>query len=168
MIYEAKSELHPHQRVQYLGMTLDSSLVRAFPTEARTSSLVDGTKEFLSDPAPRAREWQVLLGHLASLEKLVPRGRLRMRSLQFQLRENWSASGDPDTMVPWSKQNVADLEWWMNLDNLAQGVPLVSPPPEVLLYTDASTEAGKLTFNTSRQQAFGRRTRSHCTSTCWK
>ena len=37
-----------------------------------------------------AQLWQVILGHLASLERLVPHGRLRMRSLQWHLKARWS------------------------------------------------------------------------------
>ena len=63
-----------------------------------------------------------------------------MRSLQFQLKGSWSASGDPNARIPWTKQIAEDLAWWTNPSNLAQGVPLSTPPPEVLLYTDASKE----------------------------
>ena len=62
-----------------------------------------------------------------------------MRPLQFQLKENWSASGDPNTRIPWTKEIAEDLAWWLNPDNLVRGIPLSSPPPEVL-YTDASNE----------------------------
>ena len=37
-------------------------------------------------PPPPAQQWEVLLGDLSSLEKLVPRGRLRLRSMQWQLK----------------------------------------------------------------------------------
>ena len=121
-------------------MALDSESVRAFPSQARLVSLGNVVRNFLGDPAPRVRKWQTVLGHLASLEKLVPRGRLRMRSLQFQLKESWSASGDPNARIPWTNQITEDLAWWTDPSNLAQGVPLSSPPPEVLLYTDASKE----------------------------
>ena len=40
--------------------------------------------------APPAQLWQVILGHLASLEWLVPHGRLRMHSLQWHLKAHWS------------------------------------------------------------------------------
>ena len=73
MVNRAKSELQPQQRVQYLGMTLDSNLAQAFLSQARITGLECVVRDFLEDPAPRARVWQVLLGHLASLEKLVSR-----------------------------------------------------------------------------------------------
>ena len=43
--------------------------------------------------SPPALQWEVLLGHLSSLEKLVPRGRLRLRSMQWQLKTSCSRRG---------------------------------------------------------------------------
>ena len=63
-----------------------------------------------------------------------------MRSLQFRLKENWSASGYPDTWIPWTNQITEDLAWWTDPSNLARGVPLSFPHPEMLLYTDDSME----------------------------
>ena len=145
---EAKSDLQPRQQAQYLGMTLDSESVQAFPSQARLVSLGNVVRSFLEDPAPRAREWQSVLGHLASLEKLVPHGRLRMRSLQFQLKGSWSASGDPNARIPWTKQIAEDLAWWTNPSNLAQGVPLSSPPLEVPYTRMPPRRGGELTSKT--------------------
>ena len=44
--------------------------------------------------SPPAQLWQVILGHLALLERLVPHGRLRMRSLQWHLKMHWSPESD--------------------------------------------------------------------------
>ena len=140
LVNEGKSDLVPKRQIKYLGMLIDSQRVRAFPTQARIDNLLAIVKSFLDCPAPRAREWQVLLGHLSSLEKLVPRGRIRMRSLQLELRAQWSQSADPDSRVSWSEQVRQDLLWWTAEDNLLQGVPLSLPPPEMLLFTDASKE----------------------------
>ena len=40
----------------------------------------------------------MILGHLASLERLVPHGRLRMRSLQWHLKTQWSPVSDPPSL----------------------------------------------------------------------
>ena len=63
-----------------------------------------------------------------------------MRSLQFHLKENWSASGDLNTRIPWTNEIAEDLAWWIDTSNLARGVRLSSPPLEMLLYTDTFTE----------------------------
>ena len=76
--------------VEYLGMTIDTISAWAWPTEARIQKFLTLARNFLSQPNPPAQRWQVLLGHMSSLEKLVPRARLRMRSLQWHLKFSWS------------------------------------------------------------------------------
>ena len=58
--------------------------------EDRTMALHLGGFPSGAGPACPALLWLRLLGHLASLEKLVPYGRLRIRPIQFQLRSGWS------------------------------------------------------------------------------
>ena len=76
--------------------------------------------------------WQVLLGHLASLERLVPHGRLRMRSLQWHLKGTyWSPESDsPPLLVPLSQEVREDLSWWMVRDHLLVGVRFGTPAPK--------------------------------------
>ena len=63
-------------------------------------------------PPPLARQWEVLLGHLSSLEKLVPRGRLRLCSMQWQLNTIWSPEDDPpDLPVELTQEIREDLSW---------------------------------------------------------
>ena len=107
-------------------MVIDTVSARAFPTEARIQKFLSLARKFLAQPSPPARQWQVLLGHMSSLEKLVPRARLRMRSLQWQLKSSWSTETDPPHLpVPrWTR---------MSRDHLLQGrpppPPLPPPPP---------------------------------------
>ena len=83
-----KSDLNPSQSVEYLGMFIDTVVARAFPTVAHV-------ERFLSIAKPPTQLWQVLLGHMSSLEKLVPHGRPRMRSIQWHLKSHWSPERDP-------------------------------------------------------------------------
>ena len=81
----------------------------------------------------------MLLGHLSSLEKLVPRGRLRLRSMQWQLKTFWSPEDDPpDLPVELTQEIREDLSWWTVESRLLQGVPFGTLPPGLLLFTDAS------------------------------
>ena len=72
--------------------------------------------------SPPAQLWQVILGHLASLERLVPHGRLRMRSLQWHLKSQWSPESDPPSLpVALPEEARRDLSWWMVRDHLLVG-----------------------------------------------
>ena len=89
--------------------------------------------------APPAQLWQVILGHLASLERLVPHRRLRMRTLQRHLKVHWSLESDPPSLpVPLSREVRRDLSWWMVRDHLLKGVRFWTPAPDLHLYSDAS------------------------------
>ena len=89
--------------------------------------------------SPPAQLWQVVLGHLASLERLVPHGCLRMRSLQWHLKAHWSPETDPPSLlVPLPQEVRWDLSWWMVRDHLLTEVRFGTPAPDLHLYLDAS------------------------------
>ena len=82
----------------------------------------------------------MVLGHLASLERLVPHGRLRMRSLQWHLKSQWSPESDPPSLlVALPEEARRDLSWWMVRDHLLVGVRFGTPAPDLHLYSDASS-----------------------------
>ena len=94
---------------------------------------------FCAMSAPPAQLWQVVLGHLASLERLVPHSHLRMCSLQWHLKALWSPESDPPSFpVPLSREVREDLSWWMVQDHLLTGVQCGTPAPDLHLYSDAS------------------------------
>ena len=96
VINEKKSDLVPSQSAKYLGMTIDTGAGKVFPSLARVEKFLTVAERFCSMQSSPAQLWQVILGHLASLERLVPHGRLRMRSLQWHLK----SSGPPSQTLP--------------------------------------------------------------------
>ena len=82
----AKSTLTPAQRLDYLGMTLQSNPLRAFPTQARVWKVFALFAKFESSRRQPLALWRFLLGVVSSLSLIVPGSRLRMRSLQLQLQ----------------------------------------------------------------------------------
>ena len=82
-----KSDLHPSTCVQYLGMLIDTSLEKVFPSKSRLSRFREVATSFLALPSPALRMWQQLLGHMASLECFLPQGRSPMRPLQWRLKD---------------------------------------------------------------------------------
>ena len=90
VINEKKSDLVPSQTANYLGMTIDTGAARIFPSLAWVEKFLSVAETFCTLSAPPAQLWQVVLGHLASLERLVPHSQLQMRSLQWHLKTHWS------------------------------------------------------------------------------
>ena len=103
VVNKEKSDLVPSRSASYLGMTIDTVAGKVSPSRARGEIPSPGGQlckdEHSPPPPPPARQWEVLLGHLSSLEKLVPRGRLRLRSMQWQLKSSWSPEDDPPSRV---------------------------------------------------------------------
>ena len=140
VINEKKSDLVPSQSAKYLGMTIDTSAGKVFPSLARVEKFLAVAERFCSMQSPPAQLWQVILGHLASLERLVPHGRLRMRSLQWHLKSQWSPESDPPSLpVALPEEARRDLSWWMVRDHLLVGVRFGIPAPDLHLYSDASS-----------------------------
>ena len=83
-----KSDLIPTQKIVYLGIQIDTIQGRAFPSEPRVQKLIELILLFRESDSLPAWEWLRLLGHLVSLEKLVPWGRSHLRSIQYQLQTN--------------------------------------------------------------------------------
>ena len=141
MINWEKSALTPTQTKIFLGMEIHSPLLKVFPTHTRVDNLLRLIRAFLSNQCPPAKEWMVLLGHLASLIYLVPGGRRRMRNLQLQLSRSWNRQLQSETVaIPWTTHICADLLWWSNESNLWSGQSLQLVSPDLCLYTDASSD----------------------------
>ena len=68
VINEKKSDLVPSQAAKYLGMTIDTGAGKVFPSLARVEKFLSVAERFCAMESPPAQLWQVILGHLASLE----------------------------------------------------------------------------------------------------
>ena len=143
VINEKKSDLVPSQAVKYLGMTIDTGAGKVFPSLARVEKFLSVAERFCSMQSPPAQLWQVILGHLASLERLVPHCRLRMRSLQWHLKTQWSPESDPHSLpVALPEEARRDLSWWMVKDHLLTGVRFETPALDLHLYSDVFVGVG--------------------------
>ena len=123
----------------YLGIDISSPFLTASPTEKRQATLQSITAEFLSSPEQPASIWRILLGHLSSLTQLIPGGRLRMRSLQLQLKKMWDFK-DNSVLVPWTPDCRLSLLWWLEESRLARGIHLQSLPPDQMFWSDSSDQ----------------------------
>ena len=139
MVNLAKSHLNPSLSATYLGMSIESPSLRAYPSQERVSTLRSQLAEFLSCRRQGVVAWRSLLGRLSSLCLLVPGGQLRMRSLQLELRRQWDFT-DKSVVVPWTPEIESDLMWWFDTDHLLQIVSLEVQHPDLLFWFNASDQ----------------------------
>ena len=90
----------PSRQITYLGIRIDSQTFRASATPSRIEKVFSIAEEFLSSKVQSAKFWRVLLGHLASLSRLVPNGQLRMRAFTIgsKSRLGFSGRGGPGSL----------------------------------------------------------------------
>ena len=140
IINQQKSELNPTQVFSFVGYEyhLDSALVK--PTQERWLKLQDFILQLKSKHVLTARCLMSLIGLLASMEKMVPEGRLHMRPFQFHLKEHWKFPQPLDSLLPWTEAISAHLNWWQNPANVMKGSDLHPQDRSIQLFTDASNE----------------------------
>ena len=132
---------NPFSGCLYLGIELDTSVGLARPSHKRLTNWLSVAEGFAAQQSPPAVQWLQVLGHLVSLEKLVPYGRIRIRPIQWQLRLQWSQSKEKSSkLIPLDLQSRLAILWWTNRDNLRRGVPIGTIDVEYYLYTDSSTQ----------------------------
>ena len=81
----------------------------------------------------------MLIGFLASSDKMVLEGHLNMRPFQFHLKEHWRYHS-LESLLHWTEAILAHLERCQNPPNMMKGVDLHPKDRSVQLITDTSNE----------------------------
>jgi hypothetical protein len=114
------------------------------------------------------RALQAALGLFNFLSNYVALGRLHLRPLQHWLRQRWVTDVetlDIDLTVTTSLR--AHLLPWKNEEWLMEGLPLVTPSPTVLLFTDSSLSGWGAVMGDLEFQLPWTPQVAPNTSTCW-
>ncbi len=138
-----KSKLSPVQRISFLGVELDSVSMTARLTEERAQAVLNCLSSFRGRNVVPLKQFQRLLGHMASAAAVTPLGLLHMRPLQHWLHSRvprW-AWRRGTLRVGISQQCRRSLSPWTDLAFLRAGVPL----EQVSRHTVVTTVASGLT-----------------------
>ena len=84
-----------------------------------------------------------LIGLLASIDKMVPEGRLHMRPFQFHLKEHWRFPQSLDSLLPWTETISAHLDWWQNPKRDERRRPSSQRPQYPTLYRRLKRRLGR-------------------------
>ena len=109
------------------------------PSLDRVSRLKGLLNCFFIENRLKARMFLKLLGHMTSLEKLVPWSRIRIRPVQFYLQDAWEPERDLEQWIVTSAELGLSLQWWRLDDNLRKGQRIRDPQPDLLLFSDSSS-----------------------------
>ncbi|XP_046543605.1 uncharacterized protein LOC124253801 [Haliotis rubra] len=118
---------------QFLGAILDSRVSHIYPPPDRWLILKDRILHLISAPPTSLPSWMSLLGSLTSIQDFTQRGRIHLRECQVWINQNRHL--DLDTLLPFPQK----LLWWTNEANILSGAAFRPPPPDLTMYTDAST-----------------------------
>ncbi|XP_074470437.1 uncharacterized protein LOC141754903 [Sebastes fasciatus] len=139
-VNHAKSCLIPSQRVVFIGLTLDSRHMLAFPTPRRVNTILQLLLRFRKNRRLRYSLFLRLLGMLTSVTSVVPLGLLYLRPFQIWIN---GLQLDPKShrskRVRVSCRCLLALRPWRAGAYLARGISLGSiPSRREVVVTDAS------------------------------
>jgi hypothetical protein len=141
--FELKAEkcvLAPTQRVEFLGFDLDlSGLVISLPREKVRELRHDVARSLRSSREGKltARQLASTLGRLRAAHPGFGPANLLSRALQWDLRETLLHS-QWNSLATLSQQAHRDLRWWHDHLSLWSGRLMFTPPPSIIVTTDAS------------------------------
>ena len=134
-----KSDLIPRQVFNFIGTRYNLVDYTVFLTEDNLIKLKDRLSQLRCGQMLSANQWQQVIGSLASQEKLVRFGLHHTKPFHWHLSRHWNAQRDPPEMIiPVSEDIITEVNWWLKID-LSMAEPVVRPPPDVRIYTDACT-----------------------------
>ena len=134
-----KSELVPKQQIVFLGGMYNLRSYTVSVTEENKQKLSDGIKPFFENKNMVARKWLSVIGLMSSQEKYTPYGRLRLRYVQWALKDQWSPARAPMSQkLRVTNQAREGLDWWRTHVNLIHGARIRPRQPDLEITTDAS------------------------------
>ncbi len=136
-----KSILAPSQSILYLGVCMDSLEMRARLSRERVAAILSYLRHFREGSSVHLKEFQRLLGLMASASAVCHLGLLHMRPLQLWLKTRvpWTAWTSGRLSIAVTRGCIEALAPWRNPNFFSRGVPLGLVTSRVVVTTDAST-----------------------------
>lgn len=118
-----KKRAAPSQYVVFLGLGIDTALMRTFLPDDKKQRLVSLCAAMLQRRAASLRELQVVLGLMVHAGRVLQPARLMCRQLVFVLRRY--SEDRPRVRQPLPPDALGDLEWWIRFLPAWNGVGII-------------------------------------------
>ncbi len=143
-----KSVLFPLQRTTYLGVVWDWTTMQAHLSPARIESILTAVTRVREGLSFTVKQFQKLLGLMATVSNVTPFGLLYMRPLQWWLKtKGFSPRGNPLRMIKVTRRCLHALDMWRKPWFLSQGPVLGAPCCCVMLMMDTSLTSWGVVMN---------------------
>ena len=136
-----KSELDPEQTFDFIIYQFALKEGKDRLPQERWQTLTAKIQELLAGPTCPVRQLMSLILILSATEKQFHLGRLHIRPIEWQLKNNWRVTESLEKMIPIPRSLHLYLKWWLGENNLLQGQPLHPLKHDQQIFTDASKES---------------------------
>ena len=132
-----KSELTPTQRIEFLGVTIDSLIMTLSLPEKKVSKVQKQFQELLQKTKKSISELKKLAGLLPSTIQAVLPVQINFRYLQQQPIEALKTQGLCCKKVVLNGNSKEELQWWIKNLKICNGRYVIQSHSQVLIQTDA-------------------------------
>ena len=141
VINEKKSLLEPTQKIEFLGMIINSKEMDISLPGSKIRDIKQEARRLLNHPNPSAQSLSHLIGKLNATTPALQMAPLFCRALQTCLKQALEAgSQDYQSPAQLSTQAKEDLQWWeLHLSNW-NGRSLISQQSSMTIISDASLQ----------------------------
>ena len=133
-----KSELTPTQRIEILGVTIDSLIMTLSLPEKKVSKVPKQFQELLQNTKKSILELKKLAGLLPSTIQAVLPVQINFRYLQQQPIEALKTKGLCCKKVVLNGNSKEELQWWIKNLKICNGRYVIQFHSQILIQTDAS------------------------------
>ena len=155
-INQKKSSVVPSQKVEYLGVEIDSQSMKVRLTRDKASRLLEFILDFRKKQHYTVRDAAGLIGKLLATEPANPWALLFTKRMETEKSHALrSAQGNFDAPMTFTDWALKDLDWWEQ-NILKLWAPVRRSNPDKIIYTDASKKGWGWARRDTNEQGGGR------------
>ena len=140
-----KSVLEPSQKIEFLGMVIDSMKMEISLPHKKLVKLMSQCKQLAESKEITIMDLTKLIGKLGSTAQAILPAQLQVQHLQRLQIQALKLSKRYHAKVHLDKDAKDEFFWWIENLRLCNGKSLILPPADFCISTDASTKGWEAT-----------------------